>query len=355
MKLLELHILQSFPVSCLNRDDMGTPKTAMFGGVKRARISSQCLKRSQRMLFKELLPDFCKGERTKLLMSAFHNLITSRPDCDSIPAELPAILASAWCNTDSDKKSKDGMPKATTLTYLSPAEMTAMVDAALQILSSSPNAKEKNITSAALKAVKGAMAKDAADIALYGRMVASEASLTTEGAAMFSHALSTHKSEPELDFYSAIDDLQPEDESGAGMTGILEFSSACYYRYVAVNIDLLKSHLEGGAQEHVNEILEAFVRSVLLAVPSARKNSMNAATVPSYVMGIVRDGHPIQFVNAFESPVKTSKGYTEASINALKAEFEKMQNIWGLKVDAQAELPDTDLQSFVSVLMSALT
>lgn len=353
MKLIELHILQSFPVSCLNRDDMGSPKTAMFGGVKRARISSQCLKRAQRTLYRELLPEFAQGERSKLLASAFLEAIQKRDDAASLRPDLHLILASAWGKSDGKKKAADGLPKATTLTYFSPAEMTAMIDAAKACEADKPGVKEEEIKKAALKAVKGALAKDAADIAIYGRMVASEASLTMEGSSMFSHAISTHKAEPELDFYSAVDDLQPDEETGAGMTGMLEYTSACYYRYIALNLDLLKTHLKGLSDTQLSDITEAFIRSALLAVPSARKNSMNASTVPSYVLGVVRNGHPLQLVNAFEKPVKSSDGVTIPSITALKNEYARMKEVWGIKSDVEAELPESDLSHFISSLLSS--
>ena len=92
---------------------------------------------------------------------------------------------------------------------------------------------------------EGSLSKDAADIALFGRMVANDHSLTVEAASMFSHALSTHKVDNEIDFFAAVDDLQPKEESGAGMTSTLEFNSATYYRFAAVNLDMLadKDHL----------------------------------------------------------------------------------------------------------------
>ncbi len=351
MKLIELHILQSFPVSCLNRDDMGTPKTAYFGGCKRARISSQCLKRAQRMLFREYMPEFAKGERTKLLAASFLKLIQNRPDVESIPEKLHIKLASAWGNK---KKEGDDLCKSAALAYLSPAEMSAMVDAAMRLLKEKPKAKDDEICKVAKAAVKGALATDAADIAMYGRMVASDASLTLEGAAMFSHAISTHKSEPELDFYTAVDDLQPTEETGAGMTGMLEFSSACYYRYVAVNVDLLKKHLGGITDEQINEILSAFIRAAVMAVPSARKNSMNASTLPSYVLGLVRNGHPMQLVNAFESPVRSGCGYTSPSVEAIKNEYAKLKNVWGVSATVEAEMPDLSLNAFIEALSHGL-
>jgi CRISPR system Cascade subunit CasC len=149
-------------------------------------------------------------------------------------------------------------------------------------------------------------------------MVATDHSLTVEGAAMFSHALSTHRADNDIDFYTAVDDLQredptveEEDRAGSGMMGTLEFTSAVYYRYVGLNLGLLwdKDHLEEGREKNGQAIVDAFLRAAILAVPGARKNSMNANTVPGYVLGLVKDkGQPLQLVNAFEKPVRTSSG-----------------------------------------------
>lgn len=347
MNIIELHILQSFPVSCLNRDDLGSPKSAYFGGVRRARISSQCLKRAQRDLFKELAPEFAQGERTKLLTTAFKELIAKHKGVDE---KLAETLASAWGKLDANKKKKKNAnddSKATTLTFLSPQEMEVMLNAAL---SCEPGDKE--IATKAMTALKGAGVTDAADIAMFGRMVAKDASLSVEGAAMYSHALSTHRAEPEVDFYAAVDDLQPEDETGAGMTGVLEFNSACYYRYIAVNLDLMAENLKGLTADEMKKVLDAFLRSALETVPSARRNSMNASTRPGYVLGLRRSvGHPMQLVNAFEKPVSTTGGYLAQSREALGKEWSEMQNKWGVKADCTVELPDVSENEFIAKLL----
>ena len=121
--------------------------------------------------------------------------------------------------------------------FLSPAEVDAIAKSLAEIVKKDPKAKD--LEKAVAKACKSAALKDAADIAIFGRMVASDHSLTLEGAGMFSHALSTHKAENDIDFFSAVDDLQKAEEAGAGMTGTLEFTSATYYRYVGLNLDLL--------------------------------------------------------------------------------------------------------------------
>lgn len=350
MNIIELHILQSFPVSCLNRDDLGSPKNAVFGGVRRARISSQCLKRAQRDLFKEYAPEFAQGERTKLLTSSFAELIEQRGLAEQYP-KLAELLAAAWGKTDAKKKDTNGNAKATTLTFLSPAEMTTMLDAALRCYEQG-KAADKDVKQAVMKTLKATHVRDAADIAMFGRMVADDPSLNVEGAAMYSHALSTHRAEPEIDFYSAIDDLQPEEESGAGMTGVLEFSSACYYRYIGINLDLLKENLQAVSVEEQKTILEAFIRSALETIPTARNNSMNAATRPGYVLGLRRSsGHPLQLVNAFENPVNSKGGYMKASQELLTGQWNDMQKTWGISADCMVELPAVSESDFIAKLL----
>ncbi len=351
MNLIELHILQSFPVSCLNRDDLNSPKSAVFGGCKRARISSQCLKRAQRLLFREYAPGYAQGERTKLIASAIAECLEKETELPPHSETLPEQLAEMWGKLEDKKKDSHDLKKSKTLTYLSPGEIESMVSAALNHMRRNPNCKAIDLEKVVKDTMKGELRKDAADIALFGRMVASNATLTLEGAALFSHALSCHKSEPEMDFYAAVDDLQPKEETGAGMTGVLEFNSACFYRYIGINLDLLRQNLQGVSDEEIRAILQAFIRAALLAVPTARHNSMNAATLPSYVIGLKRStGHPLQLVNAFETPVRSRDGYVTAAIEALKGELEKMQKTWGIEYDVRTDLPQDNLSTFITKL-----
>ena len=203
--------------------------------------------------------------------------------------------------------------------------------------------------------------KDAADIALFGRMVATDHSLTVEGAAMFSHALSTHRADNDIDFYTAVDDrqqqdptIEEEDRAGSGMMGTLEFTSAVYYRYVGLNLGLLgdDSHLGALSAEDSRTVVDTFLRSAVLAVPGARKNSMNANTLPGYVLGLVKDkGQPLQLVNAFEKPVLSKNGLMDASIAALKEHHEQLKNTWGIKPSAEIAIPDKSLDQFCSEIL----
>jgi CRISPR system Cascade subunit CasC len=382
MKLIELHILQSFPVSCLNRDDVGAPKTAVFGGVNRARLSSQCLKRAIREEMRRqaaassLIGDSFKGTRTKRLVKLLADAIEPNQSesgrvvlAESIAAQLSALTSS---------RDESGQLLVSTLTYLTPSEINAIGQAvtakpelrslgsalaqARDVLSQAEEEQENRIKEAATKdnqslqdawkkrrdglkrdvedkqkkcaaamlskdaigsAIRSVHLKDGADIAIFGRMVASDPSLTVEGAAMFSHALSTHKADNDIDFFSAVDDAKPkEEDAGAGMIGTLEFTSAVYYRYAAINLDLLadKDHIgepDTSAKQR-QAIVDAFLRAVVLAVPSARHNAMNAHTGPAYVLGIYREtGQPMQLVNAFEQPIWSRNGLVAPSCRQL--------------------------------------
>ena len=402
MKLLELHILQSFPVSCLNRDDVGAPKTAIFGGVNRARISSQCLKRAIRQAAIEMQPTLFSARRSRLFTEKIFQLLVNQHKIDKETADGLAMSAAHYLGKLDPKDSS----KVKTLMFLSPAEFERLANLLVglpdkdrrslseAIAQVSPaelekdediedsgaeeekgieapkatEAKEKPLTakqftklvtkvlkSPIRKAFGGGFVRDAADIAIFGRMVASDHSLTIEGAGLFSHALSTHKAENDIDFFSAVDDLQPAEEAGAGMTGTLEFTSATYYRYVGLNLGLLadSSHLGALTVEERKRVVESFLRAAVLAVPGARKNSMNAHTRPSYVLGIVKDkGQPLQLVNAFEKPVISKNGHTEPSIAALKQHHEQLKKTWNIKPVLEIVIPEKDLDTFCKEITS---
>ena len=337
MKHLELHIIQSVPVACLNRDDLNSPKTAVFGGVQRARVSSQSWKRAIREMAKEIAPDQFKGERTRLmyepLVKAMVAAELSSTDADEGAKKIIDALVKL------DAKSTDKV-KSTTLYFMSPLELETLAKA---------YAETKDVKKA-LKAVDAKSLKDAADISIFGRMVANDHSLTVEAASMFSHALSTHKVDNEIDFFAAVDDLQSKEDSGAGMTSTLEFNSATYYRFAGLNLDMLADgeHLGVLTREERQYVVRTFVEATIKAIPSARKNTMNGNTLPVYVLGVVREkGHPIQLVNAFENAVRPLQGYAAKSVELLKSEYAKLDETWGIKAVYEKAIPEVGLKSFL--------
>ncbi len=354
MKLIELHILQSFPVSCLNRDDVGAPKSATFGGVPRARLSSQCLKRAIREYAQDNLPEArFGGHRTKLIVQPLADALAKHGLDAKAAMEHATNIADKLAKLDA-KSVKDGaVPQVGTLTFLAPGELEGIAAKVAELVKSNPQSKdyEKKLDQFA----KGAGLMDGADIALFGRMAASMPSLTLEGAAMFSHALSTHKTENDLDFYSAVDDRKPKgDDAGAGMIGTLEFNSAVYYRYAAVNLDLLfdADHLAKLTTDERKKVLAAFIKATVMAVPGARKNSMNASVPPSYVLGLYKDaGQPVQLINAFEAAVRGA-GLVAASRKALEEHHAALKTTWGIITQEEVTVPDAPLSILIEKLTS---
>jgi CRISPR system Cascade subunit CasC len=354
MKLIELHILQSFPVSCLNRDDVGAPKSATFGGIPRARLSSQCLKRAIREYAQDNLHEArFGGQRTKLIVQPLVDALTKHGLDDKAAKEHAANIADKLAKLDAKSVKEGAVPHVGTLTFLSPCELESIAAKVAELVKSNPKTKdyEKSLD----KFAKEAGLMDAADIALFGRMAASMPSLTLEGAAMFSHALSTHKTVNDLDFFSAVDDLKPKgDDAGAGMIGTLEFNSAVYYRYAAVNLDLLfdTDHLGKLTTDERKQVLAAFIKATVMAVPGARKNSMNASVPPSYVLGLYKDaGQPVQLINAFEDPVKGS-GLVAASRKALEEHHASLKATWGIMTAEEVIVPDAPLSILIEKLTS---
>lgn len=402
MKHLELHIIQSVPVACLNRDDLNSPKTAVFGGVQRARVSSQSWKRAIRELAADELDklDQFKGKRSRLFVGEIASLLVSLGESEENAKALSECAGHYLAKLD---PKQEGRVK--TLIFLSSLEYeifatllhslddddkqklieaVGLVDTSkladedsddkIENETEKPKKGDKKMTAKAFtklvskilksrvnRAFKGenketkSLPKDAADIALFGRMVANDHSLTVEAASMFSHALSTHKVDNEIDFFSAIDDLQPKEESGAGMTSTLEFNSATYYRFAALNLDMLadSDHLGSLTIAECQSVVRTFIEATVKAIPGARKNTMNGNTLPVYVLGVVREkGHPVQLVNAFESPIRSTQGYAQKSVDLLKAEYEKLEKTWGVEAVYKEAIPDVDINSFIEGMVA---
>lgn len=367
MDLIELHILQSFPVTCLNRDDVGAPKSAVFGGCQRARISSQCWKRAIREMAKNSEKELFGGQRTRYVIRELEELFTARAVPSDKVRTLAALTADGLGKLDSEEKGN-----VKTLLYFSPQELEKVADAMLQTDHADLLARAaaetgddkkaakdkekagKELLKLAEKAAKAlaSKVKDAADIAIFGRMVADDHSLMVEGAGLFSHALSTHSTANEIDFFSAVDDKNADD-SGAGHIGTLEFNAACYYRYVGLNLDLLwdNGHLGHFADDERRAVVDAFLRAAIMAVPSARKNSMFGHNPPSFVLGLRRQGHPLSLANAFENPVRSSQGYSTESRERLLDHWDQLRNTYKLTHKAEPKLPDVDIDTFVASLL----
>jgi CRISPR system Cascade subunit CasC len=339
--LLELHIIQNFAPSNLNRDDTGAPKSCEFGGYRRARISSQSIKRAIRGEFGAggLLPAEQLAVRSKRFVDAVaQRLIAAGRDAEAAPAVAEAGLALLDI-----KLAKEG--KTEYLLFLGEREVAAIAEFCSQQWDSLASATEKKgkkeTKDEATRKLGTELAKSldggkAADLALFGRMLADLPERNIDAASQVAHAISTHQVSSEFDYYTAVDDLKPEDTAGADMIGTVEFNSACFYRYANIDITQLEKNL-GGDQELVDATLRAFLLASRDAIPTGKQNSFAARNAPAFFFTVVRDRGAWSLANAFAEPVRAGLdvGLIEASIRALDAHWGELVAMYGTPAGAQ--------------------
>jgi CRISPR system Cascade subunit CasC len=347
--IVELHIIQNFAPANLNRDDSNTPKDCEFGGYRRARISSQCIKRSVRRhpAFSEAVKKAGghTGIRTKRLKKRLEEVFAEKYGRDPSEAEKAAVAAIELLGFKLSEADKTEY-----LLYLGENEIDEIADTANSVWDQIQKAdfdekegkKKTKSLSGELKKVQGQLvsvvsksrkaAKSyAADIALYGRMVADNKNMSVDAACQVAHAISTHKIEMEMDYFTAVDDLLPGEDSGSDMIGVVEFNSSCFYRYSLVDINKLRSNL-GLNGDLLKAAITGYLEASIKAVPTGMQNSMAAQNPPSYARVIVRkDGFPWALTNAFQKPVRSGreKSLDEESIIALEGYFEKLAKVYG--------------------------
>lgn len=296
---VDFHVLQTVPPSCINRDDTGSPKTAIYGGVTRARVSSQAWKHAMRQAFVEesLLDEEDVGKRTKKVTELVEKEIAALA-----PEKDAAKLAKKTLDNAGIKNDEKGT-KA--LFFISQAQIKALAQLAVEECADKKEYKKALSTAPSV------------DIALFGRMVADDPSLKFDAAAQVAHSISTHAVQNEYDYFTAVDDCQVEDNAGAGHLGTVEYNSATLYRYATVNVMELERHLGAKkAAEVVRSFGEAFIRSM----PTGKQNTFANRTLPDAVYVTIREDQPVNLCGAFERAVRKSvEGYAEPSKSALQA------------------------------------
>ena len=313
---VDIHVLQTVPPSCVNRDDTGSPKTARYGGVTRARVSSQAWKRAVRLMFLDLLDKEQVGVRTKKIVGMVAKEIDPASikgaqgdlfDADSGEPSPEAMKLAEKLLTAAGLKIKDAEKGTDALFLMSPGQAKALVKVDLA-------QKEKELKKACQEAL---MEAPSVDMALFGRMVADDPSLNFDAACQVAHAISTHAVQNEFDYFTAVDDCAPEDNAGAGHLGTVEFNSSTLYRYATVNACALEKNLHADTPQAIRAFVEAFVRSM----PTGKQNTFANRTLPDAVVVMLREDQPVNLCGAFEKPVAAKEdegyGYVEASKKAL--------------------------------------
>lgn len=311
---IEFHVLQSFPVTCLNRDDVGAPKTAIVGGSTRARVSSQCWKRQVRTTLHDM--DVKLAVRTKMVDARLAAEMIKDGAGDEMAAKCGTKIA--------DFLTKD------TLHFITDTEIRALSMYARDKGYVEKELNEREIVKLHKKSFDPAV--DGLDIALFGRMVAQAAELNVEAAVSFAHAISTHKVSNEVEFFTALDDLK--EEPGSAHMGSLEFNSATYYRYVSLDVGQLVENLHG--EEYLARAIEVFTKALFLAVPSARQTTQTGASPWEYAKVFVRKGQRLQV--PFETAIKAKDGgFLQPSIVELGTYLEKKEKLAGSLFGKKAE------------------
>ena len=306
---VDFHVLQTVPPSCINRDDTGSPKTAIYGGVTRARVSSQAWKHAMRQAFVEesLLDEEDVGKRTKKVTELVEKEIAALA-----PEKDAAKLAKKTLDNAGIKNDEKGT-KA--LFFISQAQIKALATLAVADDIEDKKAYKEDLKEALRK-------NPSVDIALFGRMVADDPSLKFDAAAQVAHSISTHAVQNEYDYFTAVDDCQAEDNAGAGHLGTVEYNSSTLYRYATVNVMELAGQL-GAAQ--TAETVRAFGEAFLFSMPTGKQNTFANRTLPDAVYVTLREDQPVNLCGAFERAVpRSAQGYAAPSKAALAQYAQQM-------------------------------
>lgn len=320
---IQLHMLTVYPPSNLNRDDLGRPKTAMFGGTQRVRVSSQSLKRAWRTsdTFKAAVEAHL-GARTQRLGERVKARLldggVSEKNAEAHARDIAGVFG---------KIKKTGV-LIEQLAHIS-VEDQQRVDALVDRIVGGHKPEKAD-----LEALLGPN-ETTVDIALFGRMLAAHPEHNTDAACQVSHALSVHKTTLEDDFFTAVDDLKPRDEDvGAGMLGTTEFAASVLYTYICINCSLLLENL-GGSEELVNRTLAAFVETAATVSPTGKQNSYASRARASYLLAEHGSQQPRTLAAAFLKDIDGRDQLGEA-IARLEQTRANMDTVYGACADGHA-------------------
>ncbi len=328
---LDIHVIQSVPPSNLNRDDTGSPKSAVYGGVRRARVSSQAWKRATRKRFAGVMDSRALGYRTKRAaqligerMAELDASMDEKQRAERAGEVLKALglkLEPKRKRANQTEDEASPYESSTYLIFLSNEQLDQLAELAVATEGAIPK-KE---------AQRRADSNHGIAMSLFGRMVADDATLNVDATVQVAHALSTHAVDTEADYYTAVDDVSEDaEESGAGMIGTIEFNSATLYRYATVNVDGLVKNL--GDIEAAARAAQAFVRAFVTSMPSGKQNTFANGTLPDGVVVMVREDMPASLVGAFEVPVRSGDdGWVQRSCEALAGYASDVAEAYGVQ------------------------
>lgn len=342
--VIDVHALQTLPPSLINRDDTGAPKSAVFGGVPRQRVSSQSWKRAIRKDFEANFDTSYVGLRTRRVVDLVVAEITKLQEADGIEVwsderatkDATALFKSAGIKTveqptkvvddDGEETDRTLRPQTGYLLFLSPRQ----IEKAARAVIDADGAKIGKKDAAALLNQEHSV-----DIAMFGRMVADDATYNVDASVQVGHALGIHESEPEFDYFTAVDDaVEDNQETGAGMIGTIQMMSSTLYRFATIDVESLSENL--GSRSAAEAAAVAFVDSFIRSLPTGKQNTFAHNTLPELVYVTVRNDRSISLVNAFEEPVSgdSTTGRRKAGARRLAEESREIQTNYGFEPTA---------------------
>ena len=332
---VQLHYLTVYPPSNPNRDDQGRPKSAIFGGHPRLRISSQSIKRAARL--SDVMQDTLQGHmgaRTQRIGEIIEKELKDSGAEDKKALELAKQIADVFGKLDAEAEKK-GHVRIRQLAFVSPDEQSFAVELAKKALKG-----EALPDNAELKKMVLRTADSAADIAMFGRMLADDPDFNREAAVQVSHAITTHQALVEDDFYTAVDDLKnPSEDAGAGFLGDAGFGSGVYYLYACIDVDRLLENLADNRQLAA-QAAEALTEALAITTPSGKRNSFGHQTRAGFIRVEKGSQQPRSLAGAFFKPIK-GDNLMEESVNALTSIAEQMDTAYGNCTD-ECEIMDVE-------------
>lgn len=327
-RFLQLHLLTFFPPANMNRDDTGRPKTAVVGGAPRLRLSSQALKRAWRTspIFAEALAGHM-GSRTQRLGEDVRDHLTAGGMAGDKAIAVAREIAGIFGKLK-DEKDKDST-RIEQLAFIAPEERAAALALADRALAGE---KIDAKTAGLLRT-----ADTAADIALFGRMLAADPDHNREAAAQVAHAITTHRVAVEDDYYTAVDDLKKSSEdAGAGFLGEAGFGSGVFYLYLCIDRALLVKNL-GGDAALAATALGALAEAAATAAPRGKQNSFAAHGRAEYILAEKGDRQPRTLAGAFAEPIAGTQIMAD-SIAKLKKFRRDIDKAYGQKPESDEEM-----------------
>ncbi|MDI5968609.1 type I-E CRISPR-associated protein Cas7/Cse4/CasC [Streptomyces sp. SL13] len=319
---VDVHVLQSVPVSTLNRDDLNAVKTVDYGGVRRTRVSSQSWKRALREEFQEEIGQY--ATRTRRICKAVADVLEGEEhgwDRQQARQAGAHIVAASGIKFEIVGKPGEDEYEATTngLVYLSSESIEELAVLATQHPEKIKKKKiEKKTDKSQLPAadVQEIIRRGNLVIHTFGRMLTEVNEAHVDGAVQVAHAFTTHRSDVQVDYFTAVDDLTAAwGETGSGHLSEAEFSAGTFYRFATIDVrELLrnvgKAHPSDprDASEDARNVAGAFLSSFIRSLPQAKKNSTAPHTAPDLVHISVRSDRPLSFAAAFETPVRSAQG-----------------------------------------------